>query len=630
MCGIVGLIGCGNEDTLRKMAASVAHRGPDDEGVVWFRHLGAGIAHRRLSIIDLTPSGHQPMSNDTGDLWIVYNGEVYNYEPVRAELESHGFRFHSASDTEVVLKAFEMWGEKSLEKLNGMFAFALYNSRTKELFAARDRLGVKPFYYSLSNGGFVFASEVKAILNSGLIPKQVDYDALITPTRYQISPQTGFKGIFKLPPGHSLWYRQKQLSISPYWQLTPSEDPSITLKEAEENLDSLLKDAVRLQMVSDVPVGLLLSGGLDSSLIAALMRRAHAGTIRSFTIKFRESDHRFERNADDSIYAKEVAKTFDLEHEEIVIEPDIETLLPKLVWHLDEPLADPAAINTYLISEAARRGGIVVLLNGMGGDEIFAGYRKHLACMAAEKYQQYLPLWAQHGLRRTIKHLPVATATRGFRTARWAKRFVTFASLPATQRFLTSDLSLSRDQFRNIFREHPIYEETQFFQMRARRLERHGLSYLTRMCYDDTLTFLPEHNLTYSDKASMAVGVESRPPLTDHRIAEFMFTLPPKFRVQQGIQKYLLKKVANHYLSRKIIYRPKASFGSPLRSWIRGPLSGMVSDLLSEQNVQRRGLYNHKAVAELIENDRKGLEDNAHLIWQFLTTELWFRTFFES
>ncbi len=629
MCGIAGIINGGYEQLLGRMNNVIAHRGPDDAGLKWFAESSSGLAQRRLSIIDLSPGGHQPMTNDTGDLWIVFNGEIYNYKELGEEVQARGVRLRSTSDTEILLYAYQIWGEECLEKLNGMFAFAIYDSRQQKLFAARDRLGIKPLYYHFENRRLIFASEIKAILESGLVTKRPDLNALHTPARFQVSPWTGFQDILKLPAGHCMRLENGKLSIREYWSLKPTEVPA---REASliEQLDALLCDSVRLQMRADVPVGVFLSGGLDSSIVSALMRVNTQQTVHSFTIKFSAEDQKFEQMTPDDVYARQVAKQFGLTYHEFEIKPQVEHLLPKLVWHLDEPLSDPAAINTYLISKAARDLNIVVLLNGVGGDEVFGGYRKHLACLTAESYQAIVP----GAIRRMIEHaanrIPVATSSRGLKPIRWGKRFLSYASSPRSDRYLMSDLSLAPKQFSQLFASHMSYYDSHFFKSQASRFNGNGLSYLTQMCLNDTLVFLPEHNLTYSDKASMAASIESRPPLIDHRIVELMFSVVPNERIRRTTQKYLLKKVSEKYLPHNVVYRPKASFASPLRSWVRGLLAPMVADLLSEQALRARGLYDPSYVAGLIARDKSGLEDNSYQIWTLLTNEIWFRTFFQN
>ena len=629
MCGITGLINTGNESVLREMTKLISYRGPDDEGVFWSEKFCSGLGHRRLSIIDLTNRGHQPMSNEKGNIHITYNGEIYNYKYIKSLLENLGYNFNSDSDTEVILKSFEEWGEECLLKFNGMFAFAIYNSDTNFLFAARDRIGIKPFYYYQKSGSFIFSSEIKSILKSNLVEASPDYFSLLTPTRFQISPYTGFKDIFKLPPGYFLKYYEGKLELKKYWNINPIEN-NIEEDTAIKQLDDLLNDSVKRQMISDVPVGIFLSGGLDSSIIAALMRKNTQKDIHSFTIKFSEKDQKYEKMVKDELYARKVAEQFDFNYNEIEVSPDLEDLLPKIIWHLDEPLADPAAINTYLISKAARDIDIVVLLNGMGGDEIFGGYRKHLACLKADVYNKYVPDIFRNVLKSTFDHIPVASSSQGFKYARWIKRFLSIASLPEVERFFSSDLSFTGEQFEKMFAGELIYEDTHFYKSQINNFKSGDLSYLTKMCLNDTMVMLPEHNLNYSDKASMAASIESRPPLTDHLLVEFMFNLTPDFRIKRNTQKYLLKKVSEKYLSNEIIYRPKAPFGSPLRSWIRGPLSVMVNDYLLSESLEKRNLYNQSYVKRLIEFDREGKEDNSHIIWTLLTNEIWFRTFFEN
>ncbi|MFA5404089.1 MAG: asparagine synthase (glutamine-hydrolyzing) [Ignavibacteria bacterium] len=630
MCGITGLFNIGNENILKEMTSSIYYRGPDDEGVKWFGKHNSGIGNRRLAIIDLSSLGHMPMSNDKKNLWITFNGEVYNYKEIREELISKGYKFKSDSDTEVVLKAYEEWSENCLQKFNGMYAFIIFNSDDNSFFAVRDRIGIKPFYYWKSDNSIIIASEIKAIFETGLVEKTPDLLSLCTPTRFQIYPHTGFKDIFKLPAGCYLSFKNNELKIIKYWDLYPIENDKITLADAKERLDYLLSDSVRLQMISDVPVGILLSGGLDSSIIAALMRKNYNGDIHSFTIKFSESDQKFEQASDDSYYSKIVSDKFGFKLKILEINPDIEDLLPKLIWHLDEPLADPAAINTYLICELAKSKGISVLLNGMGGDEIFAGYRKQLACLRADLYQDLVPSFLRKSTEDVFSKLHVASKSKGHRRIRWIKRFLSFASLPQYERFLVSDLSFNKSSFENLFKHKVSYEESIFYKSQKINFENPELSYLTKMCLNDTKTFLPGHNLLYSDKSSMAASVETRPPLVDHRIAEFMFTLPVNFRIKRNNQKYFLKEVAKKYLPKEIINRPKAPFGSPLRSWLRGPLTEMVDDLLSESAIKKRGLYDVATVRDIIEKDRNGMEDNAHFIWILLTNEIWFRTFFNN
>lgn len=632
MCGINGLINCGDEILLEKMNSIIEHRGPDDSGMKWFPESNSGLGHRRLSIIDLSELGHQPMSNDGGNLWITFNGEIYNYKEVRSQLTSLGYKFKSHSDTEVIIKAYEEWGAACLDKFNGMFAFAIYDTINRKLFAARDRAGVKPFYYSQTGNSFIFGSEVKSLLASGLIPAEVDYEAIYTPIHFQIAPKTGFKNISKLLPGHYCTFEDGKFEQKPYWSIKPSENHSVTEKAAAQKLEELLVSSTDYQMVADVPVGLLLSGGLDSSIIAALMVKNTGKKIKSFTIKFNQDDLKLQGNVDDSYYARKVADSFGFEHVEILIEPEIIDLFPKMVWHLDEPVADPSAINTFLISKAARDNGIVVLLNGMGGDEIFGGYRSYLACLTLDHYQKIVPRFADALFRYTVSKIPQSSAKKNFKYVRWAKEFFNYSQMPQFDRYISSgNVSLTDKNFNEYYLKCPYNIQDSFFYKREKALfNDNNLSYLTKMCLNDTRVYLPDHNLTYSDKASMAASVEGRPPLTDHRIIEYMFTLPPKLRINKNTQKYLLKKVSEKYIAQEVIYRPKAPFSAPMRSWLKGPLAEMVGDILSVDSVKRRGVYNPEYVTTLIQNNKSGIQDNSQLIWRLLTQEMWFRTFFDN
>jgi asparagine synthase (glutamine-hydrolysing) len=627
MCGIAGMIGCGDLSTLKRMSAVMQHRGPDGQGAIWFNEQNAGLAHNRLAIIDLSSAGAQPMQSLNGRYWIVFNGEIYNHAALREELEALGHSFRSNSDTEVLLNGLIEWGKGCLNRLNGMFAFAWFDTHTGVLVAARDHLGIKPLYFTQKGGGLLFASEIKAILQCSFVPVVRDDEAMKNPSRFMVSPFTGFKGIYKLRPAHVITFHNGSLKEERYWHLN-AEEREIKEKEAVEHVGSLIEKAVERQMVSDRPIGAFLSGGLDSSLICALMKKHTCNVVDAFTISFSQKDQKFERASEDIVYARRVAADLGMNIHEFEIEPDISKLLPLLVWHTDEPLSDPAAINTYLISKAAREMGIVVLLNGVGGDEVFGGYRKHLACLRADTYQRWCPGPLSKFIERTVRYLPVANQQRGFARARMAKRFLGYASLPRAERFLSSDLSLSAEDFTRLYKDANYYD-TPFWRSQHAGMDDARTSYLTRMCLNDTHVFLPDHNLTYSDKASMAAGIETRPPLVDKDVVETMFHMPPEFRIRKSVQKYLLKKVGEKHLPHDVVHRPKASFNSPLRSWIRGPLAPLVDRLLSEDQVSKRSLYNPQEVRRMIQADRLGKSDYSMWIWTLLTVEVWHRTFLD-
>jgi len=631
MCGIVAMVGEPDPTLIRGMTRTLAHRGPDGEGMVCPIGEGFGLGHRRLAILDLSSTGAQPMCDASGRYWITYNGEVYNFGELRAHLESQGYPFRSKSDTEVVLASYATWGPQFLDRLNGMFAFAIWDRRDRRLFAARDRIGIKPLYWAEAGGTLLLASEAKAILATGRVPNEVDPEVTHNPWHFTIAPRTGFRHVQKLPPAHWLVWENGHVRIGRWWNINPTEtDPGF--EPALENLRELLQDAVRLQMISDVPVGAFLSGGLDSSTIVALMRRHYNGPLKTFSISFRSSDRRFEAMPDDQRFARKVAARFGSLHREIELAPNVVEILPRIVWHLDEPLFDPAAINSFLIAQAARAEDVPVLLNGMGVDEVFGGYRKHLACLLSESYENLVPDPARRLIKLVVDNLPVAGNHTGFRTTRWAKRFLGISSLPPTERFLLSDLSIGPKDYVDLYADalQWPYGDLAEVQARQRALEAHELSYLTRMCFSDTTTYLPDHNLSYMDKATMATGVEARPPFLDHRIVEFAFRLAGSYRIRGRRQKVLFREAVRPWLARFVVRRPKASFGAPLRSWIRRDLREMVDDLLSVRALRDRGLYRPEAVRRRIEVDRDGREDYAHFVWNMLCRELWLKAYIDN
>ena len=400
-------------------------------------------------------------------------------------------------------------------------------------------------------------------------------------------------------------------------------------EDAYNQLDYLINDSIKLNMVSDVPIGALLSGGLDSSLICSIMQNYLSNPINTFTIKFDKVDLKRQGNVDDASYAKSLADKFGFNHKEIVIKPDIVNLIEKLIWHLDEPIADPSAISTYLISKEAKRSGVKVLLTGMGADEVFSGYRVHLAAKISDSYS-YAPRMIRSTIENLISLMPQSNSNLDFKYVRWLKSFVRVASLPRMERGLAiNNSALNSKEFLDFFISSYEYENSYYYKKYKMYFEMHKeLSYLTKLCFCDTKLYLPDHNLLYSDKAMMAAGVEGRPPLIDHRIVEFMFKLPPKFRLNFFTQKYLLKKVSEKYLSRKIIYRPKAPFSAPLRGWLKNELIDMVNDLLSTQSLKSRGIYNPNYVQNLIKENNSGMKDNSQLIWRLMVNEIWFRKYF--
>ncbi|MGE0635301.1 MAG: asparagine synthase (glutamine-hydrolyzing) [Bacteroidia bacterium] len=630
MCGIAGFINCGNREELINAINAIKHRGPDSSAIQWFEDKKSGLGHVRLSILDLSERGNQPMFDKNTGNWIVLNGEIYNYKEIRNSLKQSGYVFTSDTDTEVVLYAYHKWGEGCLNLFNGMFAFSIYNEISGDLFIARDRLGIKPVYYLHQSNSLSFSSEIKAIIQLKEYNKEPDIFSLQTPVHYQIAPYTGFKNIYKLPAGHYLKFNTTtKLEILEYWNIEIEENDN-SEKEEIEKLDYLLNDAVKLNLISDVPVGVMLSGGLDSSILAALMQgQMNTNALNSFTIKFEKKDLQLQGNVDDSHYANVMASKFGFKHHEIILKPNIAELLPKMVYHLDEPIADPSAISTYLISKAAKENGISVLLTGMGADEVFGGYRTYLACLKADFYQKVFPKPIRTSLEALISKIPESNSKKNFKYIRWLKRFIEVGSLNQFERHMSiMNSGLRSNNFNEYYLHAKPIEQSHFYQIRNNIFTNAKGSYLTKMCYTDTKTYMTDHNLTYSDKAMMAAGVEGRPTLIDHRIVELMFKVKPEMRIKNNVQKYLLKKVAEKYIPHDIIYRPKAPFSAPMRGWLKNDLREMVYDILSVETIKKRGLYNSDYVQKLISNNEKGIEDNSQLIWRLMVNEIWFRTFF--
>ncbi|MCS6966024.1 MAG: asparagine synthase (glutamine-hydrolyzing) [Candidatus Kapabacteria bacterium] len=632
MCGIVGIANGGSREVLERMLQRLSHRGPDDWGIEWFPEYRSGLAHRRLAILDLTAAGHQPMPNGRGTRWITYNGEIYNFWELRAELERRGYRFRSRTDTEVILAAYDEWGADCVRRFNGMFAFGIYDTETRELFLARDHLGIKPLYYVQVGSMFAFASEAKALCVLPGVACEPDRDALVSTLilMWVPEPKTGFVGIYKLPAGSYAFFRDGRLKITQYWDVpVPTPEGQLHYRhesEYVEHLRHLLERAVARQMLADVPVGAFLSGGVDSSLVVALMRRAVPDAeLATYTIAFTAEDHRIEAQPDDPAYARLVAQRLCTRHREIRIRPAINALLPKVLWHLDDPVADGAAINTYLIAHHARANGTTVLLNGMGGDEVFAGYRKQLATLLLTYYHR-LPHWFRKGfVEPVLRSLPSSWVRSRIRPLRWFARLLFPMQLRPLEAFIYGFAYCPPEQLRRLWLQPlPTYSELypiRRYQETAEQVR--GASPVAQMAYLDTKLFLTGLNLLYSDKASMAVAVETRPPLLDVEVVEFAFRLPDRYRIHGFQQKYLLKRAAEAYVPRQVLYRPKAPFMTPLISWMAGALGERLRWWYTSQPGPYREYLNAAEILRLLEEHRRGIANHAHLLWGCLVLAEW-------
>jgi asparagine synthase (glutamine-hydrolysing) len=632
MCGIAGFQGAFDTELLDRMSATIAHRGPDDHGTWSDPEPRIGLAHRRLSIIDLSPLGHQPMSNGDGALHITYNGEIYNHRELKAKLESSGHRFRGSSDTEVLLGLYQEYGTDMLDHLNGMFAFAIWDARIKRLFLARDQLGVKPLYYHSSDDGFLFASEMKAILQNPSVSKEIDPIALEQHLAFlwSIAPRTLLKSIQKLEPGFAIEVVDGRIVRKwSYYNLPYGQDPD-TRPEAviAEELRSRLETAVDRQMVSDVPVGAFLSGGLDSSAIVAMMRKIRPDySTPCYSIGF-EEDVRIEGNVDDLPYARRVAQHVGASLRTIEVRPDIIDHVDKMIYHLDEPHADPAPINAMMIAERARNDGIGVLLSGAGGDDIFTGYRRHYA-LGLERVWGWMPTPA----RKSLAWITSSRLTRGPRLRRFRRAFE-YAGMDSTDRMASYFLWSGERTRRALLSPGMSAELTRWNVLQPMRdsLKRiPGESHrMNQMLYLEAKHFLADHNLPYTDKMTMAHGVESRVPLLDLDLVDFAARIPSglKQRGQEG--KYIFKRAMEPYLPRDVIYRPKTGFGAPLRQWIRNDLASLVDEVLSEDSIRRRGLFEPTYLRRLIELDRAGVVDAAYVIFAAFTIEIWAGIFLDQ
>jgi asparagine synthase (glutamine-hydrolysing) len=626
MCGIAG---CYQQPDGRRLADimtdRIAHRGPDAAGV-WSHEderVSVHLGHRRLSIIDLSSAADQPQRKH--GLTLIYNGELYNYKALRAELASSGVQFVTASDTEVVLEAWRHWGPDALRRFRGMFAFALLDERTGELVLARDPLGIKPLYYLRRGDGVVFASELKALVTALGSELRMEPGALVASMLYYWLPEQrcAIDGVQKLPGGS--WARLRPdgtCSLEHYWRAADVAAEAAAGPPAD--LRAVIEESVAAHLVSDVPVSTFLSGGLDSSIITVLAHNADAA-IDAYTITFRPEDQKLEAMPDDAIYARKVANRYGIKLHEIEISPDIVGMLPRIVDVLDEPVGDPAAINTLLMCEAARERGVKVILSGMGADELFGGYRKQIACVMASKYGR-LPAAPRALVRSTVNRLPVSAGGRGLRYARWAKRFLTFAELPEEPRFRRSYTMYDPDELAALVSPDLA---SQVGQVVAEHSEIYYDNTLTdevnRMCLADTRLFLPGLNLNYTDRSSMAASVEVRVPFVDPVVARAAFSIPGNAKIHGRQGKVALKRAAEAWLPHEIVYRPKASFSAPLRAWVQGDLREMIRDVLVGGELAQSGMLRQQALTRLIADDQAGREDRSKQIWQLLTLELWYR-----
>jgi asparagine synthase (glutamine-hydrolysing) len=647
MCGISGLVNCGDADALARMTDIQWHRGPDDSGL-WERRLSDGtyiaLGSRRLAILDLSLDGHMPMSNEDGSVWITYNGEIYNFAELRRELEGKGHRFRSHTDTEAIVHLYEEYGVDCLNRLNGMFAFAICDLRgpSPKLFLARDHFGVKPLYYYERGGKLAFASEVKALLEVPGIEARISIEALhqYLTFLWVPDPATMFEGVRKLEAGHyAIWQRGK-FEIEQYWDLTfPPAGHQFEQNQAslEEEIRERFCASVEQQMVSDVPIGAFLSAGLDSSSIVAALARKQP--VRTYTITFPKKYRVGESTLDDPAVPARLAETLGCEHREIVVEPDVVNLLPELAWHMDEPTADPAIIPAFLVcSEATKQA--TVLLSGVGGDEIFAGYRKHVAHAWAEEYRR-VPGFARSAADKAMLAFPSLRGTAFKGPVRLAKKMARSAALSPSGAFIRNCTYLDARQKQDLYASQ-IGPSSEHFDFTSDPASRHlaafnkvrDANFLNQMLYLDTKIFMPTLNLTYNDKMSMASSVEVRVPFLDRRFAEFVaWNVKPEWKLKgkwRPTTKYIFRQAMRGMLSDEVLRQPKAGFAAPVDYWLAHDLRPLVDDLLSESQIRRRGLFQPEVIRRYVDAHRRGAEDWSMQIWQFLTLEIWMQLFLDG
>ncbi len=620
MCGIAGVLEfkTGQQpspEKLRRMAGVLNHRGPDEEG--FYQRGPIGLVHRRLSIIDLS-SGQQPMGTPDGKVWVVFNGEIYNYPELKVELERKGYTFRTKSDTEVLLALYVHYGLDAFPRINGMFACAFWDARTNQLVLARDRFGKKPVFYYQDNHHFIFASELKAILAYGAIDRKINATALheYLTFGYIAGEQCILKGIHKIPPAHVMVVQNREKTCYAYWELkfqpvskAPAEE------EVVQRLRDLLYEAVRRRLMSDVPLGAFLSGGLDSSVVVALMAQLSDRPVKTFTIGFEESDY---SELED---ARIVANHLGTNHHEMIVKPSAVNILKDLVWHLDEPFGDSSSVPTYYVCQAARRH-VTVALSGDGGDEVFAGYPRYLQVDYYKRMEQ-IPRWVRHKIIKLLpKFLP-------FTMPGWNYLYALGNLDNGVPYKLGMYPYIQEKLYTNDFKK----EVKKFdpFELANQILERcQHLDLVSRYQYLDTLQYLPSDILVKVDRMSMANSLEVRSPLLDHTLVEYMATLPVSLKLQDGISKYALRRVCHQLLPPSVLTKRKQGFVIPTDIWFQKELRTFAFEILLDPRTLERGYFRKEVLEKLLEHHATGKKDYSTWIWALIVLETWFRIFFDQ
>lgn len=625
MCGIHGLLHLDGRPvdarTLSAMGDTTRHRGPDDEGM----HIdgNCGIAMRRLSIIDLA-GGHQPLSNGDGSAWLVCNGEIYNYRELRADLQAQGYLFKTGSDSEVLLHLYDSCGDEFVHYVNGMFDFALWDARRRRLLIGRDRLGIKPLYVLQDGRRLAFASEAKALLALPDVRAELDEREVASYLHlgYVAAPGCIFKGIRKLPPGTLLSVEDGEVREWRYWRLPERIEQGVPEREWIQRVRSQIDASVRMQMVSDVPIGAFLSGGVDSSAVVACMARHSSQPIRTYAIGFEGGEA--EALYNELPYARQVADLFGTRHREIVVRPDVVSLLPKLLWHMDEPIADTAFITTFLVSEFARED-VKVILSGVGGDELFGGYRRYLGGHYAERLNKW-PQWMRQGAALAARHLPADRHSGALNTLRLAKGFLASAELDDDDRYRSYLQVLARDDIGALM----LRPGTQDPDALERALAgARSSDALNRLFAVDAETQLPDDLLLLTDKMSMAVSLECRVPLLDHRLVELAASMPASIKLRDGRLKHVMKAALADRLPAHVLDRKKRGFGTPMGAWLKGTLAPLLDHLLGAAAVSARGLFRQPAIDRLVADHRASRIDGTDALLALMNLEIWSRLYLD-
>lgn len=626
MCGIAGIVAREGPQAaeLAAMVRSLFHRGPDDEGSVVLAEAALGM--RRLAIVDLS-GGRQPFANEDGTIQVVTNGEIYNFEDVKRELAARGHVFHTRSDIEIVAHAYEEWGEGFVTRLRGMFGIALWDGRTRTLIAARDRAGEKPLYYARTPKGLVIASELKALLTRGDVPRELDPEALdeFLTYEYVISPRTVLKGVRRVPAGHYLRYRDGEVSLHRYWDAAAVPLRDWSDSDAVEALRAALARAVDSQLMSDVPLGVFLSGGIDSTAIVAFMHEAAARrgvSVNTFSMGFDDGSY------NELPYAREVAAAFRTNHREGLVTPDVASLFDRLVVHVDEPFGDVSLFPTFMVSQLARQH-VTVALAGDGGDELFGGYDAYEAQALAARLERFVPGGAFRVVDAVASMLPPSEQKKGLvnKVKRFAAgmaraprdiaqyRWMTFADPEEKARLYAPAL---RDALRGTDVHRPVRE---VFAHADRSPQ--GRDWLNRQLYADLQVYLADDILVKVDRMSMATSLETRAPFLDVGVMELAFSMPGRFKIRNGERKWVLKRVLEGRVPPSILTRRKEGFSIPMKQWLRRELAPIMERLLSPERIARRGLFSPARVAALMREHREGRENHAHLLFCLMVFERW-------